>query len=202
MARPRDQAARRAQLVEAAAQTVLQRGATNARLRDIAEHAGLTSASVLYYYPDVGELLVAVLERGTRTYILRREEAVRSASNSWDKLAACVRSGVPFPGEAEVTSRLLFELLPVAFRNDSAAQRQEAFIASQQELYEQVLAAGQDDGSFRLVAPVDFVARSLVALEDGYAIDVLSGSATAEDVEQRLLEHARLMTGGHEPDRE
>lgn len=195
MARPRNQAARRAQLVDAAAQAVLRRGASNARLRDIADHAGLTPAAVSYYYPDVSELLAAVFEQGTRTYILRRQEAVESAPTPWDKLVACVHTGVPFPGEAELASRLLFELLPVTFRNEAASRQQTEFVVAQQELYERVLQAGHDEGSFRLVAPVDFIARGLVALEDGYAIDVLSGAASAEEVENRLLEHARLMTG-------
>ncbi|WP_433456299.1 hypothetical protein ACQPXS_46360 [Streptomyces sp. CA-142005] len=37
--------------------------------------------------------------------------------------------------------------------------------------------------------------RSFVALEDGYAMDLLVGSATAQDIEDRLLDHARIVTG-------
>lgn len=195
MPRPRNQTARRAQLVQAAAQAVLERGVTNARLRDIADQAGLTPASVLYYYPDINDLLVAVFEQGIETYVLRRREAAEAAPTAWAGLAACVASGIPFPGDAETTSRLLYELLPVAFRSETAGARQRAFVAQQTELYQRVLEEGADNGEFRLVAPADFIARSLVALEDGYGIDVLSGAATAERVEERLLCHARLMTG-------
>ncbi|MFB6549986.1 TetR/AcrR family transcriptional regulator [Streptomyces sp. NPDC056405] len=195
MPRPRNQTARRAQLVQAAAQAVLERGVTNARLRDIAAQAGLTPASVLYYYPDINDLLVAVFEQGTETYVLRRREAVEAASTAWSGLAACIASGVPFPGEAETTSRLLYELLPVTFRNEAAGARQQAFVAQQTDLYRRVLDEGADNGEFRLAAPSDFVARGLVALEDGYGMDVLSGAATAEQVEECLLRHARLLTG-------
>jgi AcrR family transcriptional regulator len=195
MPRPRNQTARRAQLVEAATQTVLERGVTNARLRDIAAQAGLTPASVLYYYPDINDLLVAVFEQGTETYVLRRREAVEACGTAWARLAACVASGIPFPGDAETTSRLLYELLPVAFRVEAAAARNTAFLAQQTGLYRQVLEEGAACGEFRLAAPADFLARSFVALEDGYGIDVLSGAATAEEVERRLLRHARLMTG-------
>ncbi|MFE5393275.1 TetR/AcrR family transcriptional regulator [Streptomyces sp. NPDC056568] len=195
MPRPRNQTARRAQLVRAAAQAVLDRGVTNARLRDIAAQAGLTPASVLYYYPDINDLLVAVFEQGTETYVLRRREAVAAAPTAWAGLAACVTSGIPFPGEAETTSRLLFELLPVTFRGETAGARQRAFVAQQTDLYRQVLDAGAESGEFRLQAPSEFLARAIVALEDGYCIDILSGAATAEQVEERLLCHARLMTG-------
>src|SRR5689334_24785978 len=194
MPRVRDQAARRAQLVEAAAQAVLQRGAANARLRDVADQAGLTPASVLYYYSDLAELLAAVFERGTQTYITHRRDAVQACSGAWPKIAACIRSGVPCPGEAEVTSRLLYELLPVTFRNEAAAAQQLRFVAQQTELYQQILDDGNQTGEFRLVTDAPFLARGFVALEDGYAIDVLSQAATAEEVTQRLMRHAHLAT--------
>ncbi|SDF57557.1 TetR/AcrR family transcriptional regulator [Streptomyces griseoaurantiacus] len=200
MPRPRNQTARRAQLVQAATRTVLERGVTNARLRDIAAQAGLTPASVLYYYPDINDLLAAVFAQGTETYVLRRREAVEVCDTAWARLSACVTSGIPFPGEAETTSRLLYELLPVAFRVEAVAARNTAFLAQQTGLYRQVLEEGAASGDFRLAAPADFLARSFVALEDGYGIDVLSGVATAEEVQERLLHHARLMTGTSEPD--
>jgi AcrR family transcriptional regulator len=194
MARPRDQAARRAQLVEAASQAVLDRGSSGARLRDIAEHAGLTSASVLYYFPDIGELMAAVFEEGTRTYVQVRRAAVEACTDPWDRLAACIRSGVPFPGEPATTSRLLYELLPLTFRNESAAEQQRRFFAEQAALYEEVLRGGEEVGAFRLLAPAPFLARSFVALEDGYDIEVVAGTTPAAEVEERLLHHARLMT--------
>ena len=199
MARRRDQAARRSQLVKAAAEAVLARGSTNAKLRDIAAEAGLTPASVLYYYSDVTDLLAEVFEQGSATYILRRRAAVDAASGPWQRLAACIHSGVPFPGEPERTSRLLYELVPLTFRNELVAARQQEFFDQQVGLYEQVLAEGAEDGTFELRAPGPFVARSLVALEDGYGIELLSGSTSADEVERRLLLHARLLTGvdGH-----
>ena len=195
MARPRDQAARRAELISAASRAVVQRGSANARLRDVADQAGLTPASVLYYYADLTELLTVVFEQGTQTYIDRRRAAVEAAGASWDKLAACVRSGVPFPGEAWEASLLLYELVPLTFRSTSASQRQTVFFAEQAELYREVLAAGEAAGAFRLTAGAAFLARSFVALEDGYGIEVLAGTTSAEEIEERLLLHARLATG-------
>jgi len=195
MPRPRDQAARRAQLVEAAAQAVLSRGAANARLRDVAVEAGLTPASVLYYYPDLGELLAAVFERGTQTYIVHRREAVEAATGAWARLQACIRSGIPFPGEAEITSRLLYELLPVTFRNDAANAQELQFVADQAALYQQILEEGEATGEFQLIADAAFLARNFVALEDGYGIEVLTKASSAEHVAAQLIRYAALATG-------
>ena len=192
MSRPRDQASRRAQLVQAASRAVLERGLTKARLRDVADHAGLTSASVLYYYRDMEDLLAAVFEQGTRTYIDRRRAAVGASSDAWEQLAACIRSGVPFPGEPQATSRLLYELVPLTFRNETAAALQATFFSEQADLYRQVLTSGEDSGTFHLLAPADFLARSFVALEDGYGIEVLAGTTPADEIERRLLRHAIL----------
>jgi hypothetical protein len=140
------------------------------------------------------DLLAAVFEQGTRTYIDRRRAAVEAASSPWAQLAACIRSGVPFPGEPYATSQLLYELVPLTFRDQTAAALQAAFFAEQADLYRRVLTEGEDIGTFRLVAPADFLARSFVALEDGYGIEVLAGTSPADEVESRLLRHARLAT--------
>lgn len=79
MARPRNQAERRRQLVQAATDAILQQGASNARLSDIAQEASLTPASVLYYYPDIKELFIAAFERSYQTYCASRENHVEQA---------------------------------------------------------------------------------------------------------------------------
>ncbi|GHF66196.1 AcrR family transcriptional regulator [Amycolatopsis bartoniae] len=192
MPRPRNQTARRAQLIAAAAQAVLQRGAAQARLRDIAEQAGLTPASVLYYYPDVHELFTAVLAQGSVTYCEQREQEIARFTAAGDRLRACIRSGVPRPGETADASRVLYELAPVVLRHAAAAAEYKRFIDRQTALYQKVLTEGEHSGEFHPVAEVAALAREFVALEDGYGLDVLTGALTPDEVEQRLLLHARL----------
>lgn len=195
MARPRNQASRRAQLLEAATRAVLDHGSTGTRLRDIAEQAGVTPASVLYYYPDMRELFTAVHERGITTYCEHRERQTGQFEDVTERLRACIRCGVPRAGETERTSRLLYELQSVALRDDTAAAQQRMFIERQTALYQVILEEGERSGHFRLVAPSDVLARGFVALEDGYGMDILTGAATPDDVEQWLLLHANIVTG-------
>ena len=182
-------------MISAAAQAVLQRGATGARLADVAQEAGLTSAAVLYYYPDVQELFTAVFEQGSSEYCLGREEQVARATTPPDKLYACVRSGVPRPGKTEDASRILYELMPVVLRNELAAAQHRLFIARQTALYRGILEEGEASGDFTLHVSAEALARSLVALEDGYGIDVLIGAMSADEEEEVLLLHARDMVG-------
>ncbi|MCF3963336.1 TetR/AcrR family transcriptional regulator [Streptomyces fuscigenes] len=196
MPRQKNQAERRLQLVDAATRAVLRHGSTGARLRDIAQEAGLTAAAVLYYYPDVTELLAAVYERGYAQYCERREEHVARAGSAPERLRACIASGVPRPGATEEASRLLYELTPVVLRDPAAAAQNALFVQRQAGLYRAVLEQGAGSGDFRLVAPPDVLARGFVALEDGYGLDVLTGAATADHVEEWLLLHADVVTNG------
>jgi AcrR family transcriptional regulator len=195
MARPKNQAERRAQLIDATARTVVDLGATATKLRDVAKAAGVTPASVLYYYADIQELFAAVFERSAATYFVSREKAIAAAEGPVARLRACIHTGVPWPGEGEESTRLLYELFPVALRNEGAADRQRLFVEQQSELYRRVLQLGEESGDFTLAGDAWALGRSFVALEDGYAMDLLVGSATAQDIEDRLLDHARIVTG-------
>ncbi|MEV7017770.1 TetR/AcrR family transcriptional regulator [Streptomyces sp. NPDC093991] len=195
MPRPRNQAERRAQLIEAAARAVIGNGATAVKLRDVAEEASVTPASVLYYYSDLQELFSAVFRDAAATYFDIRKEAIAAAQGPAEQLRACIRSGVPWPGTGERSTRLLFELFPVALRDEAVGQAHRLFVEQQTELYRQVLAHGQDDGTFTLIDTPRALARSFVALEDGYAMDLLIGTVTAADIEARLFAHARTVTG-------
>ncbi|MEU9352537.1 TetR/AcrR family transcriptional regulator [Streptomyces griseoloalbus] len=195
MPRPRNQAERRAQLIDAAARAVISTGATALKLRDVAAEAKVTPASVLYYYSDLQELFSAVFEHAAATYLDTRKEAIAVAEGPVEQLRACIRSGVPWPGAGEQSTRLLFELFPVALRNEAVGQAHQVFVDQQTDLYRQVLAHGEDSGHFTLTATPRALGRSFVALEDGYAMDLLIGTATAAEIETRLLAHARTATG-------
>ena len=59
--RRKDQGRRRAQLAAAARAVLLERGAVGLRVKDVAARAGLSPSSVLYYYPDIDDLLLEVM---------------------------------------------------------------------------------------------------------------------------------------------
>src|SRR3954454_13667568 len=84
--RPKDQSARREQLMAAARQVLLERGAVGLRVKDVAERAGLAPSSVLYYYPDVGDLLLEVARSAMERYAEDRAAAVREAEGAIPRL--------------------------------------------------------------------------------------------------------------------
>jgi AcrR family transcriptional regulator len=195
MARPKDQERRRAEVIRAATEIVTERGADGLRLKDISERVGLAPASILYYYRDVSDILAAVFEDSARVYCDYRQRVVDDADGHWSKLTACVRAGVLTPGRSRQAARALFELFPLTLRHERMGQLEREFIHAQRNLYIRVLEAGQEAGVFQLIGDARSLARSFVALEDGYGIDQLSGTDTTEEIEAALIAQAQLVTG-------
>src|SRR3954453_9640453 len=107
--RPRNQAHRRRQLANAGRRVLLERGAVGLRVKDIAERAGITPSSVLYYYPRLDELMIEVSREAMERYAERRSRSVRALVDPVEQLRLAIRLGVP-TGPDDEESRLLYEL--------------------------------------------------------------------------------------------
>src|SRR5436190_17061753 len=99
--RRKDQAARKAQLARAARDVLLERGAVGVRVKDIAERAGLAPSLVLYYYPHLDDLLLAVSRDAMHRYAERRAAAVWELTEPRDQLRLAIDLGVPTGPEDE-----------------------------------------------------------------------------------------------------
>lgn len=195
MARRKEQTERRRQLVAAATSAVLQRGSNGLRLADIAAEAGLTSASVLYYYPDVRELYTEVLAAVTKEYCEGREARVAAETSPVRQLAACLGSGVSWPGPPAEASRIGYELYPIILRIPAAVEAHAEMIERQAALYARILEDGEREGVFMLKLPAGELGRALVALEDGLGIQVLNGAISPEREYGWLRAWASAMVG-------
>jgi DNA-binding transcriptional regulator YbjK len=194
VARPRDQARRRQELVTAASALVARKGLSSVRLRDVADAAGLTSGAVLYYYENLDELFTAAYDRAIDRFCKQRERAVSSIADPAERLSAAIRMAIPSgPDDAEI--RLLYELEPVAFRDPACAALMSAYIERQVATYAAILEVGAATGVFELTHDARTLARNIIALEDGQGLYVLMGRDTPEEVERRILAYVSAATG-------
>ena len=194
--RRKNQSERRAQLAAAARDVLLQRGAVGLRVKDIAARAGMSPSTVLYYYPEIDDLLLEVARTATDRFADNRARAVRELADPLEQLRLAIHLGIP-TGPDDEESRLLYELDALTGVSTAFAALSTSYFDRQVALYESVLSAGAAAGSMRLSAAVDVTARGLVALEDGLGLQVVLGhpsidSAAAERV---LLAYASAMTG-------
>jgi AcrR family transcriptional regulator len=196
VARPRNQDGRRRQLVEATALAVADRGLSGLRLKDIAEQAGLSIGSVLYYYPDLDALLVEVHEEALRQFYWARVSATESESDPARRLVVAVEHGVP-DDVGDATMRVIYELHVASSRDDHHAELLTRLWEREVSLYDDVLRSGARSGAFSLRGEPRSVAETAVALEDAFGLH-LTGRNTALDratAVRRILDYLELMTG-------
>jgi len=194
MARPRDQARRRHELVSATSTLVVRKGLAGVRLRDVADATGLTSGAVLYYYEGLDELFRAAYDRAVERFCRQREQTISAISDPVDRIATAIRMAVPRgPDDDEI--RLLYELEPVALRDAACAALMSSYIERQVSLYATILEVGAATGAFTLGHDARTLARNLVALEDGQGLYVLIGRDEHGDVLGRIFDYLAGATG-------
>jgi AcrR family transcriptional regulator len=194
--RRKDQGRRRAQLAAAARAVLLERGAVGLRVKDVAQRAGLSPSAVLYYYPDLADLLLDVSRDAMRRYAERRVDAIRDLATPAEQLRLAISLGVP-TGPDDEESRLLYELDALTGTSQVFATLSAAFFDRQAMLYERVLERGADTGAFELRGDAETLARGLVALEDGLGLQVVLGHPGIDGpgAERILLAWASAGTG-------
>jgi AcrR family transcriptional regulator len=194
--RKKDQTLRRSQLIDAARHVLLQRGAVGLRVKDIAAEANLAPSSVLYYYPDVSDLLLEVGRAAMTRYAEGRAEAIRAETGALAKLRLAVHLGVP-TGPDDEESRLLYEIDALTGTSRAFDVLSAAFFDRQVQLYETVIETGAAAGELEPARPPLTIARGIVAMEDGLGLQVVlgGGGITPQVAEEILLAHAGAMVG-------
>lgn len=196
MARPKDQAQRRQEIVRATARAIVARGLGGLRIKDVADEAGLSPGLVSYYYADFEDLLAEVHQDAVDRFYWARLRAVEAAGSPAAQLRALVRHGVPDDGDDQLC-RVLYELHVHAARSRTHAVLMTALYDREVSLYLGVLRAGQSQGVFDLTDESDGIAASAVALEDAYGLHIVGRNAhvSAGFARERILAYLRGATG-------
>jgi AcrR family transcriptional regulator len=197
VARPRQQTARRHDLVEAAGRAIAERGLTGVRIKDVAAEAGLSAGLVSYYYPDFDDLLADVHQDAVDRFYWARLRAVEGADQPAAQLVALVEQGVPERPD-DLTCAVLYELHLHASRSRTHAVLMTSLYDQEVSLYERVLRAGRDQGVFSMPEEwVDVVATNAVALEDAYGLHIVGRNAHvgAQQARSNILAYLGNATG-------
>lgn len=184
----------------AARDVLLDRGAVGIRVKDVADRAGLSPSSLLYYYPRLDGLLFDVAKEAIERYTNRRAQAVRELADPHERLRLAIALGVP-TGPDDEESRILYELDALAGVSSGFAVLTSTFFDRQVALYESLLEYGVARGAFDLAAPAVDIARGLVALEDGLGLQVVVGHPAVDraKAQEILLRSAAAAAGTEVP---
>ncbi|WP_231444702.1 TetR/AcrR family transcriptional regulator [Brevibacterium zhoupengii] len=195
MARPKNQNARREQLVKSAKQAIVERGLNGLRAIDVAAYSELGAGSVAYYYPDLGDLVRDVHEDAVSRFYWNRRQQGAESEDPRARLGRIIRSGIPQSRE-DIDFQVLNELHTHAYRDTFHALLMAELYRLEVSLYVDVLSDGVEAGEFTMALPVETAASNLVAMEDAYGLHLMGGTPLdGEDIYRMIAANAGIMTG-------
>lgn len=196
MARSKKHIARREQLVDATMRAITDRGRDNLRIRDIAAEAGVSPGSVLYHYPELDELLFDVHRVVVERFYQRRVELTESHDDPARRLVAAIDTGLP-AGRDDAVAKTLYEMHGLADRSSQHGALMTSLFDREVALYGTILDIGVAAGRFTLTGPTRDIARTLVVLEDGFGLHLLSNTTSVDVTLARTLlaSYAHQATG-------
>lgn len=166
--RPRLDHVRRPELLAAAASVIRERGLENARVADVAEEAGTSGPSVLYYFASKAELLTEALTTAEERFYEDFTVELDEIESARERLVHTVES---MTGEGDYDAALWMELWARALRDSELAATRADLDARWRRTIEGVVRYGQERGEFGPADPNEF-AVMLGALLDGLAVQI------------------------------
>jgi AcrR family transcriptional regulator len=166
--RPRLDHVRRPAMLTAAAEVIRERGLENARVSDVAERAGTSAPSVLYYFESKAELLKEALTSAEEDYYDELERELDAIESARDRLARIVAGGA---GEGDYDATLWMEVWARALRDPELAATRAELDGRWRETIARVVRYGQARGEFGQAEPESF-AVMLASLLDGLSVQI------------------------------
>lgn len=176
MGRPSNRAVRKSELVEAALHAIEGCGVDGLRIRDVAQLAGVSTATIHYYFDDLDGLLDDIHSVVVSRYISQRCSAVAGFDDARDQLTVTIRGGVPDSPDDLVTVAA-YQVGVARRKNPSQVLLRSHYNDQQVALYVGILGLGVSQGHFTLALPALEIAQNIVALEDAYALHMISRTA-------------------------
>ena len=197
--RPSKHPERKAHLVQIALKAIQERGIEGLRVRDVAEMAGVSTATLHYYFDDLDGLWTEVHALAVDKFFTEREAAIAVLDDAREKMDVMIRGGVPQSADDPITVALYH--IDNAKRVDQlgALLRTRSF-DKQVMLYVGILELGVGQGYFTVTDPAIVIAQNLVGLEDAFCMHIIERNASLpyQRCTELMFAYARSTTGCRE----
>jgi AcrR family transcriptional regulator len=172
--RPKVEHLRKPQIVAAAAEVLYERGLFDTRIADIAERAGTSSPTILYYFESKDRLLEEAVDHSDREFYERLSAGQARHESAADKLVHLIEETSRGPGGLSDYT-LWMEIWVRARRDPTVRQNYFRLDRRQRELIADIVREGQSAGEFSPDTDAEDFAISLSGLMDGLGVQVTLG---------------------------
>jgi len=166
--RPRLAHVRRPELLASAAAVIRERGLEHARVADVAERAGTSAPSVLYWFASKSELLKEALTSAEAAFY---DDLARELAEIESARARLVRIVDTCSGDGDYDAALWMDLWARALRDPDLAATRAELDGRWRRTIADVVRYGQERGEFGPADPEE-LAVLLASLLDGLAVQI------------------------------
>jgi AcrR family transcriptional regulator len=186
--RPKVEHLRKPQIISAAAEVLYERGLFDTRIGDIAERAGTSAPTILYYFESKDRLLEEAVDQTDRDFYERLTEGQARLQAASDKLVHLIEETSLGPGGLSDWT-LWMEMWVRARRDPGVRDAYFRLDRRQRKLIADIVREGQTEGTFDAGADPDEFALALSGLMDGLGVQVTLGQpdVTPERMVERCL---------------
>lgn len=180
--RPKISRKRRQEILEAAVETIVERGVCKARIADVAERTGTSAALVLYYFESKDRLLTEALAHAEDRFYLAIFAELTTLESASGKLVRLIELSCGHETMAPMLRddfALWIELWSRALRDAAAAKKRAAGDRRWRATIADIVREGQTAGEFDAIGVEDF-AMHLACLLDGIAVQHVLGDPEAD----------------------
>jgi AcrR family transcriptional regulator len=166
--------ARRAQLLRSALEVIVARGYADTRIADVAEHAGISPALVIYYFKTRDQLLTEALRYSEDAWYAAGTQRLADITTAVGRLTELIAmTCLPDTDRAARTEWLLWlDLWALSPRNPGVATVRRKFDERWRETISSTVLSGQESGEFSAAVDAVEFAVTLSALLDGMAVQI------------------------------
>jgi AcrR family transcriptional regulator len=172
--RPKVDHLRKPQIIAAAAEVLYERGLFDTRIGDIAERAGTSSPTILYYFESKDRLLEEAVAYADVKFYDRLAEGQDRIEHAGDKLVHLIEETSLGPGGLNDYT-LWMEIWVRARRDTTVRESYFRLDRRQRELIAEIVRDGQLTGEFSGDTDPDDFALTLSGLMDGLGVQVTLG---------------------------
>ena len=185
----------RERLLDTASRLMSDRHGINVSLSEIAQHSGLNSALVKYYFGNKEGLLLALVEREAKVALQGVRNLLQLDLSPTEKLRLHIAGIINGFFRTPYLNRLMHSLLDHReAQTSSGEQVAKIFVRPLMELQQQLLEQGVKAGEFKPVEPVLFYVNLLGACDHlfnaRYALQsIVCGAGITDAVRERYIAH-------------
>ncbi|MBV8218642.1 MAG: TetR family transcriptional regulator C-terminal domain-containing protein [Solirubrobacterales bacterium] len=186
--RPKVEHLRKPQIISAAADVLYERGLFDTRIGDIAERAGTSAPTILYYFESKDRLLEEAVDQTDRDFYERLTEGQARQDGAANKLVHFIEETSLGPGGLNDWT-LWMEMWVRARRDPAVRDAYFRLDRRQRKLIAGIVRQGQEEGAFDRDVDPDEFALALSGLMDGLGVQVTLGQpdVSAERMVERCL---------------